>query len=221
MLFKIEYLGGVTSDVSGGKYVSFFGQEITDKQALYRCSIIAMYSGGAWNVHVVPSMGLYQTFGTIPGYCIEDGTLFATAFPDDKLTSQKLNVASMAGYITPAMLSTSAATELLIVDVSFESGELGDFKIKIPYACTVLEFYSYAIKAVAGTDNGTITPKNNAGTTMTSGVITYTASDARGTAYTSTPSANNTFSAGDFLTLTTAKTTAGGKIQMSIKIQRT
>ena len=56
---------------------------------------------------------------------------------------------------------------------------------------------------------------------MTAGTITFTASDARGTAYTSSPSANNTFSAGELLTLTTAKTTAGGKVLVSIKVTRT
>jgi hypothetical protein len=56
---------------------------------------------------------------------------------------------------------------------------------------------------------------------MTSGTITFTASDARGTAYTSTPSANNTFIAGDILTLTTAKVTAGGWARVSITYTRT
>jgi len=55
---------------------------------------------------------------------------------------------------------------------------------------------------------------------MTSGTITFTASDARGTAYTAIPSANNTFVEGDILTFTTAKTTAGGKVHLSLKFTR-
>lgn len=116
--------------------------------------------------------------------------------------------------------SVGAISEVLNVQVSFESGETGDFKIKLPYACTVTELYGYATKVIAGTDNGTIVPKNNAGTTMTSGTLTFVAADPRGTAYTSTPSANNTFSAGEYLTLTTAKTTSGGKVLLSIKVTR-
>lgn len=121
--------------------------------------------------------------------------------------------------------SVGAISEVITLMVSFEaaggtSPSVGDFKIKMPYAGTVTEIYAYATKAIAGTDNGTIVPKDNGGTTMTSGTITFTASDARGTAYTSTPSANNTFAAGDLLTFTTAKTTAGGIVQLSITVTR-
>ena len=104
--------------------------------------------------------------------------------------------------------------------VSFEAGETGDFKIKMGFDGTLTDIYAFATKVIAGTDNGTITPKNNAGTTMTSGTITFTAGDPRGTAYTSTPSANNTFVTGDILTFTTAKTTSGGKVHLSLKFTR-
>lgn len=116
--------------------------------------------------------------------------------------------------------SVGSIADVITCEVSFESGEVGDFKIKIPYACTVTEIYAYATKAIAGTDNGTIVPKDNGGTTMTSGTITFTAADPRGTAYTSTPSSSNTFTAGQLLTLTTAKTTAGGKVLVSVKVTR-
>lgn len=107
------------------------------------------------------------------------------------------------------------------LDVSFESGETGDFKILMGFPGTLTNMYAYATKAIAGTDNGTIVPKNNAGTTMATGTITFTAGDTRGTAYTATPSTNNTFVAGDILTFTTAKTTAGGKVHLSLKFTRT
>jgi hypothetical protein len=107
------------------------------------------------------------------------------------------------------------------LDVSFEAGEVGDFKIYMGFAGTLTNIYAYATKVIAGTDNGTIVPKNNAGTTMATGTVTFTASDARGTAYTVTPSTNNTFVAGDILTFTTAKVTAGGKVHLSLKFTRT
>lgn len=122
---------------------------------------------------------------------------------------------------TAGTQSVGAISEIITLQVSFESGYLGDFKILMPYAGTVTGIYAYATKVIAGTDNGTIVAKNNGGTTMTNGTITYTASDARGTAYSVSPSANNTFADGDLLTFTTAKTTAGGVVQLSIKITRT
>lgn len=136
-------------------------------------------------------------------------------------TGQDTSASTGFATVSAGTWSVGSISDVITLDVSFETGELGDFKISIPYACTVTEIYAYAYKAIAATDNGTIVPKNNGGTTMTAGTITFTASDARGTAYTASPSANNTFSAGELLTLTTAKTTAGGKVLVSIKVTRT
>lgn len=150
------------------------------------------------------------------------GTISSTTtIANDAVTTAKI----LAQNVTTAKLETNLTYELITLLVSFEAAggtapSVGDFKIKMPYPGTVSEIYAYAVKAIAATDNGTIVAKNNAGTTMTSGTITYTASDARGTAYTVTPSANNTFVAGDILTFTTAKATAGGLVELSIKITR-
>lgn len=131
-----------------------------------------------------------------------------------------------AGVIEEADLTSNLTYEVIPLLVSFEAAggtvpSVGDFKIKIPYPGTVTEIYAYAVKAIANTDAGTIQAKNNAGTNMTAGLVTFAISDARGTAYTVTPSADNTFIAGDILTFTTAKVTAGGLVQLSIKVTRT
>lgn len=131
-----------------------------------------------------------------------------------------------AGVIEQTMLDSEAAVEVIPLLVSFEAAggtvpSVGDFKIKMPFPGTVSEIYGYVVKAIANTDAGTIQAKNNAGTNMTAGLITCAISDARGTAYTVSPSADNTFAAGDILTFTTAKTTAGGLVQLSIKVTRT
>lgn len=127
--------------------------------------------------------------------------------------------------VTVAKVENNLTYEVINLLVSFEAAggttpSVGDFKIKMPYPGTVSEIYAYAVKAIAATDNGTIQAKNNAGTNMTAGLVTFTASDARGTAYTVSPSADNTFVAGDILTFTTAKATAGGLAQLSIKVVR-
>jgi hypothetical protein len=136
-------------------------------------------------------------------------------------TGQDLSASTGFVKVSAGTVSAGSITEVIPLQVSFESGYLGDFKVLMPYAGTVTGIYAYATKVIAGTDNGTITAKNNGGTSMTSGVVTFTASDARGTAYSVTPSANNTFVAGDLLTFTTAKTTAGGVVQLSITVTRT
>lgn len=150
------------------------------------------------------------------------GTITSTTtIANDAVTTAKI----LAANVTTAKLEANLTYEVLNLEISFEAAagvvpSVGDFKIKMPYPGTVSEIYAYATKAIAGTDNGTIIAKNNAGTTMTNGTVTFTASDARGTAYTVSPSANNTFVAGDILTFTSAKTTAGGWALLSIKVIR-
>lgn len=123
--------------------------------------------------------------------------------------------------VLPSNLTQEARTEVFHIPVSFETGEQCDNRFKVPYDGTITEIYAVATKAIAATDNATITPKDGAGTTMTSGTITFAASDPLETAYTATPSANNTVTAGDILYLTTAKTTAGGKVLVSVTLERT
>lgn len=132
---------------------------------------------------------------------------------DDAITTAKI----LDDNITTAKLDDNSKYKTVYLPVSFETGELGVFPIKTDFGGTVVSVYAYATKAIAATDNGTIVLKNNAGTTMTDGTITYLASDARGTAYTVAPSANNVFAVEQTLTVTTAKATAGGKVLLAIK----
>jgi hypothetical protein len=125
-----------------------------------------------------------------------------------------------ADTLTPSTLTQEARTEVLNFTVSFEAGEQCDNKILMPYAGSVVTIYATVVKAIAATDSATITPKNQGGTTMTSGVVTFSASAALNTAQTTTPTANNTFVAGDVLSFTTAKTTAGGRALISVVVER-
>jgi hypothetical protein len=136
---------------------------------------------------------------------------------NDKITTVKI----LDANVTVAKLEANLQTEVITVPVSFETGEQCDNRVKIPYDCTVNEIYAVVTKAIAGTDDATITAKNGAGTTMTDGVITFSASDPLETAETAIPTANNTVSDGDAIYLTTAKSTAGGKALVSIKITKT
>jgi hypothetical protein len=188
----VKYVANVTV---GSYKVSIEGHDLSDVEALLGgMSFLYLYDGSAWR-------------GVGEWHNLENGYQFETsAYYDNS--------------VTVAKVETTLKTDIIVVDVSFETGEQGDYKIKMPYSCTVNEIYARATKAIAATDAGTITPKNNGGTTMTSGVITFSASDAFGTAYTVTPSSNNTFAAGELMTLTPAKATAGGKVQLSIKVTK-
>lgn len=150
-----------------------------------------------------------------------DGTNWDNSGRSYDISTYPIQTANIGnGQVTTAKLATNLKYEVLTFPVSFESGEQAMNKITIPYAGTVSEIYAISTKAIAGTDVATITPKNNAGTTMTSGTITFAISDPINTAYTATPSANNTFVAGDVLQFVSAKTTAGGKALVTVKVTR-
>jgi hypothetical protein len=103
--------------------------------------------------------------------------------------------------------------------MSFETGEQTATKIYFPFAVTINKIRGIVMKAIAGTDNGTITGANASGAS-TGGVITATASDALNTEYSATPTTNNTVVAGSYYKLTSAKTTAGGKVLVTLEYSR-
>ncbi len=124
--------------------------------------------------------------------------------------------------ITVGKCVATVNTEVLTVAASFETDEQGGgYKVKLPYACSVLDVYASATKAIAATDSGTVILRDDAGTTMTvASPIVFAASDAIGTAYSSAVTANNVFAANEILTVETAKATAGGKVLVSLTVLR-
>jgi len=124
--------------------------------------------------------------------------------------------------VTTDKLSTILQTELLVVPVSFEANEQGPYKIRMPYPGTIIEIYTSAIKPIAATDSGTIILKDGSGTTMTvTTPIVFAPSDIFGTVYASAVTANNSFAVFETITINTAKTTAGGKVLVTLRIVRT
>lgn len=103
--------------------------------------------------------------------------------------------------------------------VSFETGEQDSRKIYMPAKAKIRKMRGVVVKAIADTDNGTITLKNSVGSAMANGAITATASDALNVAYSVSPTTNNTVSADDFFQIVMAKTTAGGKVHLTIEFE--
>ncbi len=86
---------------------------------------------------------------------------------------------------------------------------------ELPVRVQPVAMKAVATKAIAGTDNGTIVLKKG---TTSLGTITFTASDAIGTARSATPTAAN-FETTDKLRLSVAKTTAGGKAILFLTLE--
>jgi hypothetical protein len=122
-----------------------------------------------------------------------------------------------AGAQVEANVVTLATSGVIAIPVSFETGEQLTHTVYFPKGATVTKLRALVTKALANTDAGTIQGKNNAGTNMTSGLVTIPLSSVLATEANATPSANNTFAAGEKAQFVVAKTTVGGKATLFIE----
>lgn len=156
-------------------------------------------------------------------------TIFGVVLTADQALSGDVTVyakydSTLAAYVATVNNGTSLLnvgdTLTFVVPVSFETGEQCNNDIIIPSKCTITGISANVTKALTATDAGTITAKI-AGTGITTGVITIPLSSALGTTVAVVPSAANLATAGQVLTLLTAKTTVGGKALVTVTYTRT
>ena len=128
----------------------------------------------------------------------------ALIIANDAVTTVKI----LDGNVTPAKLSSSANKGQFAVQLEFDNAaKIGVIKYQICSTCTIDGIYA-TVNRVPATDTATIIPKNHGGAAMTGGQIDITTALALGNIVSVTPTANNTFTAGEQLTLETSKTTA-------------
>ena len=179
--------------------------------------------GNGSNIPTAVTMSGDATLSNAGALTIANNAVTTVKILDGNVTGPKIPNDTINVDHTVAALRRKLQT----ADISFESGEVGAYKIRVPWDCTLDFAYSYVTKAIAATDNGTITFKDNAGTVMDTGagagtgIITYTASTARDSATSITFTGTNTFSAGELLTIESTKTTAGGKVLLSLRFSLT
>lgn len=136
----------------------------------------------------------------------------------DNRTATFQNVTGVVALV--ADIPSVLLKEVRDVDMSFETGEQLTVRVYFPYKVTVNKIRGIVTKAIAGSDNGTITCGNSTGAS-TAGVVTATASDALAVEYAVSPSTNNVVLADGYYYLTSAKSTAGGKVMVSLEVTRT
>jgi hypothetical protein len=113
------------------------------------------------------------------------------------------------GAITPVKMSAGARKSSIAIPVSFETaGEIGVVKYTMCFDCTVDAIHATVTKAAA-TDTATAIFKNHGGTVLTGSQVDITTGLVLGNIVSTTPTANNTFTAGEQITIETSKTTPG------------
>ena len=122
--------------------------------------------------------------------------------------------------ITLGKLETALLKGLNTFAMSFETNEQTITKIYFPMKVTINKIRSIVMLAVAASDDGTITGANSTGASN-NGVVTVAASSTLNTEDVASPDSNNVVEADSYYQLTSAKSTDGGKVLVSLEYTRT
>ena len=132
---------------------------------------------------------------------------------DDAVTTPKI----LDEAVTADKVSSGLKVTDFTMPISWETNELGIVKRYIPYDnFTVTGVFLSVSKGIEATDDKTLIVKNDAGTAMTGGQIDVPAGDPIGNDFTSSPSANNSFVAGEAMQFETLAATPGGKAVVTV-----
>ena len=126
-----------------------------------------------------------------------------------------LTVAAKIAHLEAALLKGTT-----VIPMSFETGEQMALKVYFNHKVTIDKIRGIVTTAIAGTDNGTITAANGDGD-MATGVLTATAGDPLATEYSASPTTNNVIAQDGYVSLTSAKATAGGRMLVTLEWTRT
>lgn len=132
---------------------------------------------------------------------------------DDAITTAKI----LDSNVTLEKLEADLQKGFFTMSISWDSTtEIGQIKAKIPFDLTVDEILVSVADTIEATDDATFIPKNNAGTAMTDGTVDVPSGTVIGNDFTSTPTANNTFVAGEKMIFETLKGTPGGRAEVTV-----
>jgi len=136
----------------------------------------------------------------------------ALTIANSAVTTAKIDDAA----VTAAKLDNDANRVQVVIPVSFESaGEIGAVDYKICFPCTIEAIHGTVTKTFTST--GTHVFKDNGGTVLTGSQIDMSSALLLGNIVSSTPTANNTFVAGDVIRIETSVSGGvGGKSSVTL-----
>lgn len=237
--YRIQYEASLTL---GLNTLTIFGTSIPADLALRNFEVIAYYNGSTWvtkiliDVTALPfvSDDMIESSAVTTAKIadsnvttakIADSNVTTAKIADSNVTTAKIadsnvTTAKIAdSNVTLAKLETALKTYDIVVPLSFETNEQAYNEIQIDHDFTLVSINFSVTKAIAGTDDGTVSFYIDGSPTVAASK-TFTASTAINTADSITFSSANTGSSGQKIRLRTAKVTAGGKVLATLKITR-
>ena len=164
--------------------------------------LIGVTAGKGYNTAVLSGDATISTGGVLS---LANSSVDTAELVDASVTTAKIDAAA----VTAAKLDASSRKASIAIPVSFETaGEIGVLKYTMCFDCTVDAIHATVTKPAA-TDTATIIFKDHGGTVLTGSQVDITTGLVLGNIVSTTPTANNTFSAGEEITFETSKTTAG------------
>lgn len=162
-------------------------------------------------------MSLDKTFRALR---LDSGAVVTKFDTDVTLAANSNNIVptqkAVKAYVDTAVVGGIVIKDSIVVPMSFETGEQTTYRLYFPMKVTINKIRSEVVKALADTDAGTITCGNSTGAS-TGGVCTHAASAALADRQTATPTTNNVVLADGYYYFTSAKTTVGGKVLVSVE----
>jgi len=164
--------------------------------------LIGVTAGKGYTTAVLSGDATISTAGALT---IANNAITTAKILDANVTTAKIDDAA----VTPAKMSAGARKSSIAIPVYFDTaGEIGVLKYTMCFDCTVDAIHATVTKA-AVTDTATAIFKDHGLAVLTGSQIDITTGLVLGNIVTTTPTANNTFLAGEQITIETSKTTAG------------
>ena len=216
-----------------GNTMTIFGASIPADLTNVQFEVRAYHQGsGVWKTNILVD---FESIPFITGNMIEDDTIETVHIQDDAIIEDKILDAAVTKNkiandaittvkiedeaVTAAKLNPAAKKEVLIVPISFDSGEQSENTFTIPYDFKITSIRYTVTKVIAGTDAASISLSIN-GVAMTPGSISIPASTLINTTSSTNITATNTGTANQQVKVTSAKATAGGKALLTINLER-
>lgn len=224
----------------GGNSLTVFGEVLPETFTSKAGGALLVYyqtdgTPGTPTVHQFRAQGQAQTIDAteivdasivkakMAANSIAASQLEADAVETAKIKDLNVTGAKIAtGAVTPDKLDADITKDVVVFPVSFETGELGQYKIYMPYDGDVLNVTSVVNKAIEATDGATVQLANNVGN-MGGGTFTHPAGALFGSGLQNPITSNSEFSTAvgsRIIYVTTSKTTPGGKTILMLEVQR-
>lgn len=226
MEYLFYYAGDITQD---GNTFTFMGETFPEDLEASKCWIRAFYTiDSTWEVVLMPDFVGQPIIAedminddAITNDKVADDAVDSDQIVDDAINSNKLATDAIKeenltdGIVTADKLAGTLDQQIIVFPVSFNTGEVGvSYDVPIPWNATLTSLYWDVTTDIESTDDGTLSITVGGGST-TPASITILAGLFQGQSGTTAFSFGD-LTAGDQVGITPTKTTAGGKLLVTL-----